>query len=278
MAGAPPAVSVMLLASESGETMKTIAMFALAAMIAAAAVAEVKSKVIEYRDGDVVLEGYLAWDDAFKGPRPGVLIVHQWMGVSANERLRAGQLAALGYVAFAADVYGKGVRPASTEEAGALAGRYKGDRALLRSRVAAGLAELKRQPLVDGRRTAAIGYCFGGTAVLELARSGAEVAGVVSFHGGLDSPNPAEGKNIRTKLLVLHGADDPFVPAADIAAFQQELRQAGVDWQMIYYSGAVHAFTQKEAGSDDSRGAAYNERADRRSWQAMRDFFAEIFG
>ena len=257
--------------------MKKIAMFALAALVAVAAVAEVKTKTVEYRDGEVVLEGFLAWDDAVKGPRPGVLIVHQWMGVTDNERMRAEQLAALGYVAFAADVYGKGVRPANQQEAGALAGKYKGDRALLRSRVAAGLAELKRQPLVDERRVAAIGYCFGGTAVLELARSGADVAGVVSFHGGLDSPSPADGKNIRAKVLVLHGADDPFVPAADIAAFQQELRQAGVDWQMVYYSGAVHSFTQKEAGSDASRGAAYNERADRRSWQAMREFFAEIF-
>ena len=258
--------------------MRTATVFALAALIATAAVAEVKTKVVEYRDGDVVLEGFLAWDDAVKGARPGVLIVHQWLGVTDNERMRAERLAALGYVAFAADLYGKGVRPASMEEAASLSGRWKAERARLRVRVAAGLAELKRQPLVDSRRVAAIGYCFGGTAALELARSGAELAGVVTFHGGLDSPNPADGRNIRGKVLVLHGADDPYVPAADIAAFQQELRQAGVDWQMVYYSGAVHSFTQKEAGSDSSRGAAYNERADRRSWQAMREFFAELFG
>lgn len=257
--------------------MKTVTIFALAAVFAATAAAEVKSKVVEYRDGDVVLEGYLAWDDAVRGPRPGVLIVHQWSGVTDNERMRADRLAGLGYVALAADVYGKGVRPANMEEASSLSGRWKAERARLRVRVAAGLAELKRQPLVDARRVAAIGYCFGGTAALELARSGAELAGVVTFHGGLDSPNPADGRNIRCKVLALHGADDPFVPAADIAAFQQELRQAGVDWQMVYYSGAVHSFTQKEAGSDNSRGAAYNERADRRSWQAMKDFFAEIF-
>ena len=257
--------------------MKAMAVFVLAAMLAAAASAEVETSTVEYRDGDLVLEGYLAWDDAVEGPRPGVLIVHQWMGVSANERMRAEQLAALGYVALAADVYGKGARPANQREAGAPAGKDKGDRALLRSRVAAGLAELERQPLVDGRRTAAIGYCVGGTAVLELARSGAEVAGVVSFQGGLDSPNPADGGKIRARVLVLHGADDPRVPAADLAALQQELRAAGVDWQMVYYSGAVHSFTQKEAGSDNSRGAAYNASADRRSWQAMRDFFAEIF-
>ncbi len=257
--------------------MKTMAVFVLAATLAAAASAEVTTRAVEYRDGDVVLEGLLAWDDALKGPRPGVLILHQWLGVSDNERMRAERLAALGYVAFAADLYGKGVRPANMEEAAALSGKWKGERARLRARVAAGLAELKRQQLVDGRRTAAIGYCFGGTAALELARSGADVAGVVSFHGGLDSLKPEDGRNIRAKVLALHGADDPWVAAADIAAFQQELRAAGVDWQMIYYSGAVHSFTQKEAGSDNSRGAAYNERADRRSWQAMRDFFAEIF-
>ena len=257
--------------------MKTMAVFVLAATLAAAASAEVKTRTVEYRDGDVVLEGYLAWDDALEGPRPGVLIVHQWLGVTDNERMRAERLATLGYVAFAADLYGKGVRPANMQEASALSGRWKSERSRLRVRVAAGLAELKRQPLVDGRRTAAIGYCFGGTAALELARSGAEVAGVVTFHGGLDSLTPADGKNIRAKVLVLHGADDPWVPAADIAAFQQELRAAGVDWQMVYYSGAVHSFTQKEAGSDNSRGAAYNASADRRSWQALRDFLAEIF-
>jgi dienelactone hydrolase len=217
-----------------GEGMKMVATFALAAVIATAATAEVKSKVVEYRDGDVVLEGFLAWDDAVKGARPGVLIVHQWSGVTDNERMRAGRLAALGYVAFAADLYGKGVRPANLQEASSLSDQWKRERVRLRVRVAAGLAELRRQPMVDIHRVAAIGYCFGGTAALELARSGADVAGVVTFHGGLDSLKPEDAKNIRAKVLVLHGADDPFVPAADIAAFQQELRQAGVDWQMVY--------------------------------------------
>lgn len=257
--------------------MRMLALALVVAAVAGQTSAAIRTQPVEYKDGQTVLEGYLAWDDAVKGPRPGILIVHQWMGVTEYEKMRAEQLAGMGYVALAADVYGKGVHPKDTAEAGALAGKFKGDRALLRARVNAGLGALRANPLVDARRVAAIGYCFGGTGVLELARSGADLAGVVSFHGGLDSPNPADGRNIKARVLVLHGADDPYVPAKDIAAFQQELREAKVDWQMVYYSGAVHAFTQKAAGNDPSRGAAYNERADRRSWEAMKAFFAELF-
>jgi dienelactone hydrolase len=237
----------------------------------------VKTTLVEYTHGDTVFEGFMAWDEATKGRRPGVLVVHQWTGVSDHERDRAQRLAALGYAALAADVYGKGVRPTTREEASAMAGKVRNDRALLRARVRAGLDTLRASELVDTRRIAAIGYCFGGTAVLELARSGAEVAGVVSFHGGLSSPEPEEGKRIKAKVLVLHGADDPFNSPENIAAFQQEMRAAGVDWQMVSYGGAVHAFTQKGAGNDPSKGMAYDERADRRSWQAMQDLFAEIF-
>lgn len=249
----------------------------LSLILATTAVAGVKTEVVTYTHGDTTLEGFLAWDDAVTGKRPGVLVIHQWMGVTDNERMRAEMLAKLGYIALAVDVYGKGVRPTSTQEAGALAGKYKGDRALLRGRLAAGLAELKRNPKVYPSRIAAIGYCFGGTAALDLARSGADVAGVVSFHGALDTPTPADAKRIRGKVLVLHGADDPWVPSEQVLAFEREMRDAGVDWQLVAYGGAVHAFTQKEAGNDNSRGAAYNERADRRSWEAMRAFFAELF-
>ncbi|HPC82248.1 MAG TPA: dienelactone hydrolase family protein [Thermoanaerobaculaceae bacterium] len=249
----------------------------LSLMLAATAAAGVKTVVVTYTHDDTTLEGFLAWDDAVPGKRPGVLVVHQWMGVTDNERMRAEMLAKLGYVALAVDVYGKGVRPTSTQEAAALAGKYKGDRALLRARLMAGLEELQRHPLVDTSRTAAIGYCFGGTAVLELARSGANVAGVVSFHGALDTPSPADAKRIKGKVLVLHGADDPWVPWEQVLAFEKEMRDAGVDWQLVAYGGAVHAFTQREAGTDKSTGAAYNERADRRSWEAMRAFFAELF-
>jgi len=239
--------------------------------------AAIQTRTVEYKQGDAILEGFVAYDDAIKGTRPGVLIVHQWMGLTDYEKKRAEMLAQLGCVAFCADIYGKGVRPKSLEEAGAEAGKYKKDRLLLRARVNASLDALRQQPLVDIGRIAAIGYCFGGTAVLELARSGAKLNGVVSFHGGLDSPTPGDGKNIKCKVQVLHGADDPTMSSQQIAAFEDEMRNGGVDWQMVKFGGAVHAFTQWNAGNDNSKGAAYNERADKRSWEYMKLFFAEIF-
>ena len=244
---------------------------------AASALAEISFKPIEYQLGDTTLEGLHVADSAVAGKRPAVLIVHQWKGLGAYEKKRAEMLAQLGYNVFAVDIYGKGVRPATPKDAGALAGKYKTDRALLRSRALAGLAVLKNRPLTDPKRVAAIGYCFGGTTVIELARAGAEVAGVVSFHGGLDSPTPDDGKKIQCRVLALHGGDDPFVAAKDLAAFAEEMRQAKVDWQLFSYGGAVHSFTDWNAGNDNSKGAAYNEKADKRSWEATKVFFAEIF-
>ena len=257
--------------------MRVIAMLMTVTMLTAAADAAVQTKVVEYKQGDTVLEGYLAWDDAVAGRRPGVLVVHEWMGLGPYAQSRAKQLAALGYVAFAADIYGKGVRPKTFQEAAAQAGIYKNNRALMRRRTLAGLDALRGNALCDPNRVAAIGYCFGGTCVLELARSGAELAGVVSFHGGLDTPNPADAKKIKCKVLVLHGGDDPHVPRKDVEAFQDEMRSAGVDWQFVAYGGAVHAFTNPASGSDKSKGVAYNAAADRRSWEAMKAFFTELF-
>jgi dienelactone hydrolase len=245
------------------------AALAVLSMTATPALAEVKTRT--------VLEGFLAYDTAGPARKPGVLVVHEWTGVNPYVKQRAEQLAALGYVALAVDVYGKGIRPATPQEAGKEAGKYKGDRALFRARLQAGLAELEKQPNVDPKRIAAIGYCFGGTGALELARSGAPVAGVVSFHGGLDSPSPADAKNVKGKVLVLHGADDPYVPEPQVKAFEDEMRAAGVDWVLVKYSGAVHSFTNPGAGNDNSKGAAYNASADRRSWEAMKAFLAEIF-
>jgi dienelactone hydrolase len=258
-----------------------IAFTALTA-ITPSAFAEVKTESVIYRDGDVVLEGYVAWDEAkinaSQGKQlPGVLIVHQWLGLTDYEKSRAKQLAELGYVAFAVDIYGKDSRPANIQEAGKFAGKYKNDRALYRQRLTLGLEQLRKTKGVASNKLAAIGYCFGGTGVIELARTGADVRGVVSFHGGLDSPTPDDGKKIRSKLLICHGADDPFVPVAEIDAMKKEFNDAKLDWQMIYYSNAVHSFTQKMAGDDNSRGAAYNEAADKRSWNAMQAFFKEIF-
>jgi len=257
--------------------MKKLIVTFLALACAGTVRAAIHTETVEYKQGGTTLEGFVAYDDAIKGPRPGVLVVHQWLGLTDYEKHRAEMLAQLGYVAFCADIYGKGVRPKNTQKAGAQAGKYKSDRQLLRARVNAGLDALRRQPLVDPKRLAAIGYCFGGTTALELARSGADIAGVVCFHGGLDSPAPADGKNIKCKVLVCHGADDPFSSPQDIAAFENELRKGGVDWQLIKYGGAVHSFTQPDVGNDNSKGAAYNEKADKRSWEAMKQFFAEIF-
>ena len=241
---------------------------------------DVKTEVVKYAHEDVDLEGYLALPpetESGSGERgPGVLIVHAWKGLGDHERETAKRLAALGYVAFALDVYGAGIRPETAQQAGAQAGKYRGDRALFRARMRCGLDWLKAHPRVDADRTAAIGFCFGGGGVLELARSGADVRGVVSFHGNLDTPNPADAKSIRGSVLVLHGADDPHVPAEQVAAFTSEMRAAKVDWQLVAYGGAVHAFSDPGAGNDPSRGAAYDEKAARRSSEAMLAFFREI--
>jgi dienelactone hydrolase len=246
-------------------------------LLAGVAHAEVRGQVVEYSQGGQIFEGYLAWDDAVQGKRPGVLVVQTWTGVGDFIRKRTEMVAAMGYVAFAPDVYGKGVRPKPPRETGAEMAKYTGNRPLLRERMTAGFDVLKGNPMADVSRLAAIGFCVGGTGVLELARTGADLRGVVSFHGGpLSSPTPEDGRNIKGSVLILHGADDPNVPAADIAAVQKELRDVKADWQFVAYANAVHSFTDPSAGNDNSRGAAYNAIADRRSWIAMQDFFREI--
>ncbi|MDA0989497.1 MAG: dienelactone hydrolase family protein [Verrucomicrobia bacterium] len=240
-------------------------------------VARLHTEVVDYQQGETTLQGYLARPKHLTGPVPGVLVIHEWWGLNDYARQRARQLAELGYVAFAADIYGKGRRAATGAEAGALAGEFKNDRQLLRDRCEAGLAQLRDNPHTDPAKLAAIGYCFGGTAVLELARGGGDLAAVVSFHGGLDTPMPAQAGDIQASVLVCHGADDPHVPAADIAALEKELTAAGADWQLVKYSGAVHSFTNPMHGSDNSQGVAYNPNADTRSWALMQSFFNERF-
>lgn len=258
--------------------MKILAPFVAVACLTAGASAKLVEKAVTYQQGDVTLEGFHVYDDAVEGKRPAVLVVHQWTGLSDHEKSRSRMLAELGYNVLAADIYGQGIRP-QVPEAGKEAGKYKSDRALFRQRLVAGLEVLKADERTDGSKVAAIGYCFGGTAVLELARAGSDIAGVVSFHGGLDAQPgmTAEAGKIPAKVLVLHGAVDPYVPGEQVAAFQKEMTEAKADWQMISYGGAVHAFTQAGAGDDPSKGAAYDEAADRRSWVAMQAFFAEIF-
>jgi dienelactone hydrolase len=254
-----------------------LTMLAGLGLMAGTAAAEIRTETVEYRDGDAVLEGVIALDDSTAAVRPGVLVVHEWKGLNDYAIRRAKMLAELGYVAFAVDMYGKGVRASDHEEAAKLSGTYRNDRELMRRRIGVALAELRRHPLVDPTRLAAIGSCFGGTTVLELARSGADVLGVVSFHGGLDTPNPADAKRIKGKVLVLHGAEDTFIPAEKVHAFEQEMASAGVDHQVIQYPGAVHSFTVPDAGNDPSSGMAYNAEADERSWEVMKQFLARIF-
>lgn len=239
--------------------------------------AAIKTETVEYKHGEQVCEGFLAWDDAQPGKRPGVLVVHEWKGLDVHARAKAVELAGLGYVAFCADMYGKGVRAKDHEEAAKLSGVYRQDRSLMRARAGAALDVLRKHDRVDAGRLAAIGYCFGGTTVLELARAGADVLAVVSFHGGLDTPKPAEGP-IKAKVLVCHGAEDKFIPQEAIAALKDEMRRVKADWVFMELGGAVHSFTVRAAGDDPSKGMAYDERADRRSWAAMKTLLAETFG
>lgn len=243
--------------------------------ISFAANAKIKTEVVEYKDGDTVLEGFLAYDDANKKSRPAVMIVHDWMGLGNNTKEKAQEIAKMGYVAFALDIYGKGVRPKDAQEAGKLAGYYKDNRNILRSRAQAGYDVIKNHKLVKAEKSVAIGYCFGGTTVLEMARAGLPLNGVVSFHGGLSTPKLEDAKNIKAKVLVLHGAIDPYVPATEVTTFEKEMNDANIEYTLIKYSGAVHSFTHKDAGTDITKGAAYNERADKQSWREFSAFMSE---
>lgn len=238
--------------------------------------AAIKTQVVEYKDGKTLLQGFLAYDDDQPGQRPGVLVVHEWKGHGDYVRRRAEQLAQEGYVAFALDMYGKGVFAKNHEEAAKLSGMFFADRNLMRGRALTGLAVLKKDAHVDPTRLAAIGYCFGGTTVLELARAGTDLKGVASFHGNLTTPQPAAPGTIKAKVVVFHGGEDAWV-APGLPDFQTEMKNAGADWQLHTYGGAVHSFTVAEAGNDPSTGMAYNANADRRSWQTLRTYLTEIF-
>jgi dienelactone hydrolase len=252
--------------------MKTIVLsLALVILTSSNAVAALKSEIVAYKQGDVVMRGYLTYDDSIADKRPGIIVFPEWWGLNDYVRMRADMLAKLGFVAFAADVYGGGIVAKDAQEAGALATKYKSDRPLLRDRAEAALAAVKALPFVDSGRVAAIGYCFGGTAALELARNGADIKAVASFHGSLNTPSPQDASNIRAKILVLHGADDPFVPSEEVRAFEKEMKDATVSYELIEYPGAVHGFTNP-ANNGEIPGALYNVNADKKSWQAMKDF------
>ncbi|WP_285137504.1 dienelactone hydrolase family protein [Microbacterium sp. lyk4-40-TSB-66] len=231
---------------------------------------------VEYAADGVAYRGYLARPGE-EGRHPGILVVHDWLGVTDYVRMRCDMLARLGYVAFAADVFGADVRP-TPEEAPAVAGRFYQDRPLWRKRLGEAFDRLRAESSVDAGRTAAIGYCFGGSSVLELARTGAAVDAVVSFHGGLSTGPAGEAERITAKLLVLHGAADPVAPDDAMIAFENDLRTApAVDWQLVSYANAMHAFTLPDADAPE-QGAQFQATAERRSWTAMKTFLAEVLG
>ncbi|HEV8713525.1 MAG TPA: dienelactone hydrolase family protein [Candidatus Binatia bacterium] len=236
-----------------------------------------KTESIEYQDGDVTLRGFLAYDDTKSGRRPGILVMPGGFGLGVNAKQRAEMLAGLGYVALAGDPYGNGLEIDDLQEVVKRVSALRADPAKFRQRAQVALDTLASLPQVDPRRLAAIGYCLGGTFVLELARTGAPLTGVVTFHGGLETPRPAAPGQVKAKILVCTGADDPSVPVAHVNAFANEMTKAGVDWQIISYGGTVHGFTYPDAPSRGIPWIAYNQLADERSWQAMRSFFEEIF-
>jgi len=241
----------------------------------------IRTDTLEYSDGSTPLEGFIAYDNAVSGKRPGVLVVPEWYGVNALTRRVGQRIAALGYLAFGVDLYGKGIRPAGFEAAQKESAPYYADRALLRRRGNAALEAFCLEPLLDQARIAGIGYCFGGIALLEMARGGAAFGGLVAFHTQLSTPMPAPARPgaIKPKVLVLHGADDPVVPPKEIEDFIKEMRAAKADWQLVAYGNAVHSYTNPDMPPDEggTKPAAYHEPTDRRSWVAMTDFLREVF-
>lgn len=243
------------------------------------AFAAMQAKPVEWKQGKQRYSGYLVYNDANTTKRPGLLMVPDWKGVTPASVEKAKQIASAGYVVLVADVFGKGVRPKDDKAAGALVGKLYQDLPGLRARATVALEFLRSQASaapIDTTRIGAFGFCFGGKTVLELARGGADIAGVVSFHGGLDTTAPAQSGAIRTSVLVLNGADDTYVPAAQIEGFENEMKAAGADWQFVNFSGAAHCFALESANSPPN--CVYNERAAKRATTMMNQFFFERFG
>jgi dienelactone hydrolase len=253
------------------------ALLIVASLAASVSMARVVGQNVEYTVNGKVMEGYLAAPTDSESARPAVMIVHDWNGIDAYEESRADQLAQLGYVAFCADIYGKGVRPKNAQESGAEAAKYYLNNALMRERTSGALKFLAGNDIVQKNNIAAIGYCFGGTTVLDMARAGMPVKGVVSFHGGLGSQNRMPKGAFKGKVLVLHGADDPLVPKADIDAFKREMETAGAPYEFIAYPGAVHSFTVPGPKRVGNGATGYDEEADKQSFAKMLEFFKSIF-
>lgn len=237
------------------------------------------TEVVTYRAGDTTLKGYLAYDPAIEEPRPGVLVVHEWWGLNDYARRRARELAQLGYVAFAADMYGGGRATEDPERAGELAGSVEENPALTKARFMAALDVLRGHDVTDASQIAAIGYCFGGTVVLDMARAGVDMGGVVSFHGSLPLGSPPQEGEVRAKVLVLHGGADAFVTDEQLSAFRQQMARADADFRIVIYPGAKHSFTNPAADQYAKLGLdiGYNAQADKESWRDMNAFFERIF-
>jgi len=234
------------------------------------------SNTVGYLDGDVLLEAFFAFDDSFTGRRPAVLINHSWVGRDDFVAEKAKKLAVLGYVGFAVDMYGKGILGSDAEENAKLMQPFMDDRKMLAKRMHAALYAVKLMPWADDSKIAAIGFCFGGLCSLDLARTGADLKGVVSFHGLLGAPGNTQGNVIKAKVLALHGHDDPMGPVEQVFAFEQEMTKAGADWQLHTFGNTMHAFTNPVANNPDF-GTVYQPDADRRSWVMMENFLTEIF-
>jgi dienelactone hydrolase len=263
-----------MLRSRIERTIAMVVMLAAAGSVSAA----MRAQTVGYEHGDVALEGYLVYDDAVEGKRPGVLVIHEWWGLNEYIKRRARQLAERGYVVFAVDMYGGGQVTEDANEAGMWAGRFRNDRTLLRARAAAGLGVLLKQEQVDAEKVAAIGYCFGGTTAMELAYSGADLAGVVSLHGTLKPPSEEDLNRIRASILICHGSDDAMMSDQELHNVTNALERAGVDWLKIIYGHAKHAFSNPAADVAGIEGVGYNERAARRSMQHMLLFLKEVLG
>lgn len=254
----------------------TLLIVCLVLATCSAADAAVKTKSVDYEHDGVKLRGHFAWDDAVSGKRPGILVVHEWWGLNDYARRRAEQLAELGYVAFALDMYGEGKVTEHPTQAREWATQIRSSTDSWQKRALAGLEILKQNELVDTERLAAIGYCFGGSTVLQLAFSGADVDAVVSFHGALPNVSVEQAKKSKASILICHGAEDPFIPEEQAAKFRQVLGEADLDWQMIYYGNARHSFTSREADERGIDGMKYNKKADERSWASMQRLFEEV--
>ncbi|MGA3245810.1 MAG: dienelactone hydrolase family protein [Bacteroidota bacterium] len=257
-----------------------LALLALALAIPASAFAKVVTKAVEYKAGDITLKGYLAYDDSKQGKRPGVIVIHEWWGLTDYPKKRAEMLAKLGYVALAADMYGDGKTADNPGDAQKAAGESMKDLSLYKSKFVAGLDFLKQDEHTDPTRIAAIGYCYGGGVVLNMARAGVDLRGVVSFHGSLGAAIPAEKGNVKAKVLVCAGAADKFISEKDVESFKKEMKDAGADLKYVAYEGALHAFSNPDAtalGKKFNMQIAYNEKADKGSWSEMQKFFKMLF-